>query len=554
MYIIGISAYYHDSSICLFKNKELIFAIEEEKFTGIKHDASFPHRSLEYTINKYNIHRDQIDMICYYENPKLKRNRVLLNSASNFFISPIKSFKSIFKINSNIKDLNKQLKKYSDNIFYSEHHKSHIYYSHSHSNFDDSICFSIDGVGEFDTTSVGYIKDNEFRYKTISEYPHSLGLFYAAMTAFLGFKPNEGEYKVMGLASYGNPDIFLEKIEKLINYREGKLTCNMRVFNWNRSDTTMFNDGLMDIVGIPPRFPDEEITEDHKNVAASVQKIYEEILFNLIKENREPDFFKITLGGGCAYNGSANGKLLKNFDFEQLWIPPAPSDAGSCIGACINYIHRTSGEIVKIEQSPFLGPSFSDDNLSNILDKESFTKFDNTDEMTEFVAKEIQNGKVIGWFQSNCEFGARALGNRSILADPTILGMRDRINSLVKKREGFRPFAPSVVRELQSNFFEMNGDIPYMNQVVKVKEEHKKILDSVTHIDGTARVHTVYEGNLFHKLLSKFEKLSGYPVLLNTSFNVKDKTMVMTPQDALDTFQNVDIDILVINNYLIQKK
>jgi len=208
MYIIGISAYYHDSSICLFKNKELIFAIEEEKFTGIKHDASFPHRSLEYIINKYNIRRDQIDMICYYENPKLKRNRVLLNSVLNFFISPIKSFKSIFKINSNIKDLNEQLKKYSDNIFYSEHHKSHIYYSHSHSNFDDSICFSIDGVGEFDTTSVGYIKDNEFRYKTISEYPHSLGLFYAAMTAFLGFKPNEGEYKVMGLASYGNPDIF----------------------------------------------------------------------------------------------------------------------------------------------------------------------------------------------------------------------------------------------------------------------------------------------------------------------------------------------------------
>lgn len=554
MYIIGISAYYHDSSICLFKNKELVFAIEEEKFTGIKHDASFPHRSLEYIISKYKINRDQIDMICYYENPKLKRNRVVLNSVRNFFISPIKSLKSIFKINSNIKDLDKQLRKYSDNIFYSEHHKSHIYYSHSHSNFDDSICFSIDGVGEFDTTSVGYIKDNKFRYKTLSEYPHSLGLFYAAMTAFLGFKPNEGEYKVMGLASYGNPDIFSEKIKKLINYRGGKLRCNMRVFSWDCSDTTMFNDGLMDIVGIPPRFLDEEITEDHKNVAASVQKIYEEILFDLIKKNQEPDFLNITLGGGCAYNGSANGKLLKNFNFEQLWIPPAPSDAGSCIGACINYIHQNSGEIIKIKQSPYLGPSFSDDDLKNILDKESFIKFDNTDEMTEFVAKEIQNGKVIGWFQNNCEFGARALGNRSILADPTSLGMRDRINSLVKKREGFRPFAPSVVRERQSNFFEMNGDIPYMNQVVKVKEEYIKILDSVTHIDGTARVHTVYKDSLFHKLLVKFEELSGYPVLLNTSFNIKDKTMVMTPMDALETFRDVDIDILVINNYLIQKK
>jgi carbamoyltransferase len=368
MYIIGISAYYHDSSICLFKNEELIFAIEEEKFTGIKHDASFPHKSLEYIIDKYKIKRDEIDMICYYEDPKLKRKRVILNGIINFFKSPVKSIKSFSKINSNLKDLTQQLKKYSDNIFYSEHHKSHIYYSHSHSNYDESVCFSIDGVGEFDTTSVGYISGDEFQYKSISEYPHSLGLFYAAMTAFLGFKPNEGEYKVMGLASYGNPNLYFDRMKNLITYREGKLECNMKVFNWDRSERTMFNDNLEKIIGLKQRIPDEEITEHHKNLAASVQKIYEKILFDIIYENRKPNISTITLGGGCAYNGSANGKILKNFDFKNLWIPPAPSDAGSCIGACVNYIHQTKGKIVKVNQNPFLGPSFIEDDIEIIME------------------------------------------------------------------------------------------------------------------------------------------------------------------------------------------
>jgi carbamoyltransferase len=554
MYIIGISAYYHDSSICLFKNEELIFAIEEEKFTGIKHDASFPHKSLEYIIDKYKIKRDEIDMICYYEDPKLKRKRVILNGIINFFKSPVKSIKSFSKINSNLKDLTQQLKKYSDNIFYSEHHKSHIYYSHSHSNYDESVCFSIDGVGEFDTTSVGYISGDEFQYKPISEYPHSLGLFYAAMTAFLGFKPNEGEYKVMGLASYGNPNLYFDRMKNLITYREGKLECNMKVFNWDRSERTMFNDNLEKIIGLKQRIPDEEITEHHKNLAASVQKIYEKILFDIIYENRNPNISTITLGGGCAYNGSANGKILKNFDFKNLWIPPAPSDAGSCIGACVNYIHQTKGKIVKVNQNPFLGPSFIEDDIEMIMENINHKKFETENNLIEYVSKKLYEGKVVGWFQGSCEFGARALGHRSILANPTIEGMKDRINSLVKKREGFRPFAPSVIKESQTEFFELLGDVPYMNQVVQVKSEYKNIFNSTTHVDGSARVHTVYEDTLFHELLKEFGKLSGLPVLLNTSFNIKDKTMVLTPQDAINTFNDVDIDLLIINNYLIEKK
>lgn len=554
MYIIGISAYYHDSSVCLFKNDDLIFAIEEEKFTGIKHDSSFPHNSLDYIIKTYRIKREDIEAICFYENPKLKQRRVLENIKKQWYRSPIYSIKSFLNIRSNIRDLKKELKKYSDNIFYSDHHHSHVYYSHSSSNYEDSICFSVDGVGEYDTTSVAYISENKLKYKTISEYPHSLGLFYAAMTAFLGFKPNEGEYKVMGLASYGNPLKYMKSVEALIKYSNGELTCNMDVFTWDRSRKTMFNNNLEKILGLKQRIPDDEITDAHKNLAASVQKAYENILFDIIADNKKPNIGNITLGGGCAYNGSANGKILNKFKFENLWIPPAPSDSGSSIGACVNYIHKTKGKIVKIKQSPFLGPHYDDGHFFNLIKGKRFKKFRNTEDLTTFVAKQIFDGKVVGWFQGRCEFGARALGNRSILANPMIPGMKDRINQLVKKREGFRPFAPSVTKERQSEFFNVNGDVPYMNQVVLVKSDYRNILNSVTHIDGTARVHTVYRNTLYHDLLREFEKLSSYPVLLNTSFNIKDKTMVLTPKDAFETFLDVDIDLLVINNYLIFKK
>jgi carbamoyltransferase len=554
MYIIGISAYYHDSSVCLFKNNDLIFAIEEEKFTGIKHDSSFPDKSLEYIIQNYEIKNEEIEAICFYENPKLKYKRVVENIKKNWYRSPIYSIKSFLDIKSNIKNLKKEVKKYSNNIFYSDHHQSHIYYSHSSSNYDESTCFSIDGVGEYDTTSVGHIKENELKYKTISKYPHSLGLFYAAMTAFLGFKPNEGEYKVMGLASYGNPLKYLKPLDDLISYSNGILICNMDVFTWDRSNKTMFNNKLEEILGLKQRLPNSEITDDHKNLAASVQKVYENILFEVIINNIKPTTKNITLGGGCAYNGSANGKILKRFKFENLWVPPAPSDAGSSIGACLNYIHKTKGIIPKIVQSPFLGPHYSDEHFFNLIKGKRFKKFRNTEELTTFVAKQIFDGNVVGWFQGRCEFGARALGNRSILANPMIHGMKDRINQLVKKREGFRPFAPSVTKERQSEFFNVNSDVPYMNQVVLVKTDYRDILNSVTHIDGTARVHTVYSNTLYYDLLREFEKLSSYPVLLNTSFNIKDKTMVLTPKDAFETFLDVDIDLLVINNYLIFKK
>lgn len=554
MYIIGISAYYHDASACLFKDGQLMFACEEEKFTGIKHDSSFPFKTIEYIFKKFKICKKDISMVCYYETPNLKLERVSSNIKKQLIKNPIYSIKSYFSIKKNIKELNRNLKMVSNNVFFSKHHLAHLYYSFFTSPFDEAITLSVDGVGEKDTMSFGYGNKNGVEYTLLSEYPHSLGLFYSAMTSFLGFKPNEGEYKVMGLASYGNPEIYIEKVRKLINFNNTLLTCNMDVFLWDKSNKIMFNEKLPELLGIDIRLPEETIEQKHKDLAASIQKRYEEIFFDILKTiTNITQVSNLCLSGGCAYNGTANGKIIRNTPFTHLWVPPAPSDAGSSIGACIHYLSKNNLLKNKITKNPFLGPEYYVEHEKTLFKGLKYRKYVTESGLKKFVAKELKNGKVVGWFQGHCEFGARALGNRSILANPTVKGMRDRINSVIKKREGFRPFAPMVIKEKQHQYFDMMDDVPYMNQVVKVKSEYVDKLDAVTHVDGTARVQTVYKNTLIYDLLIEFEKLSGYPILLNTSFNIKDKTMVLTPKDAVDTFKNTDIDILVINNYIIVK-
>jgi carbamoyltransferase len=554
MYIIGISSFYHDSSACLFKNNKLLFACEEEKFTGKKHDSSFPINTLEYIFKKFKIKDNEIDSICYYENPKLKKERVYKNALEQFLYNPLFSIKSIFKVNKNFKELNKFLLKYPNKVFYSTHHESHLYYSYYTSYFDNAIALSIDGVGETETAVIGIKDKNGINTISIADYPHSLGLFYSAMTSFLGFKPNEGEYKVMGLASYGDPDIYIKQVRELIQYKNTVLRCNMDVFTWNRSSTHMFNENLSYILDLEHRLPDEKIEQCHKDLAASIQKVYEEILFNMINVLYNFDISgNLCLGGGCAYNGTANGKITENTFFNHIWIPTAPSDAGSSIGACIHYLVKNKKLNNKISRNPFLGPQYDYEYFIKKLNQKKVKKFHLTSKMIEHVAQRIKNGQVVGWFQGHCEFGARALGNRSILANPTIKGMKDRINKVIKKREGFRPFAPMVTKEKQSQFFEMIDDIPYMNQIVKVRPEYVDELDTVTHVDGSARVQTVYPHTIIHDLLLEFEKISGYPILLNTSFNIKDKTMVLTPKDAIETFYNTEMDILVMGNYVIYK-
>ena len=553
-YVIGISAYYHDSSACLFKDGKLIFACEEEKFTGIKHDSSFPHKTIDFIFKTYKIKKEDIGAVCYYEEPELKLKRVVQNIKENFFTSPIHSILSYIKIKNNIKDLKMNLNKISDNVFYSKHHLSHQYYSFFTSNFKRATCLSVDGVGEFETASVGFANGQEIETITVSDYPHSIGLFYSAMTSFLGFKPNEGEYKVMGLASYGDPKVYLEKVRNLISFKNGGIKCNLKYFTWNKSNKIMFNSKLVEHLDITPRLPEEPIKAIHENLAASIQKVYEEVLFDLLKAiSQIDDTGNLCLSGGCAYNGSANGKILNNTSFRKLWIPVAPSDAGSSIGACVHYLVKNKQLQERVTQNPFLGPLYFYKDIEKLLINKKYHRFRSESKLLSYVAKKIHEGKVVGWFEGHCEFGARALGNRSILADPTKEGMKDRINNLVKKRENFRPFAPMVTVEDQDKYFIMDNEIPYMNQIVQVKSEYKDILKAVTHVDGTARVQSVHKYTIIHELLKEFEKLSGYPILLNTSFNIKDKTMVLTHKDAMNTFYNTKIDILIIENFLIYK-
>lgn len=541
MYIIGVSAYYHDSSACLFKDDELIFACEEEKFTGIKHDNSFPYKAIEHIFTAYGLTKSDIECVCYYEKPilRLKRRKSFLKSLGNNIL------------------VWRNLRKISNKIHYTPHHISHMTYSYLTSNFINATLVSIDGVGETATVSFGKGENGKVTQLKTIEYPNSLGLFYSAMTAFLGFKPNEGEYKVMGLASYGDPSIFRDKLKLLIHYGASVLDCNLDAFCWDKSNDMMFNEKLEELLGIEARMVGDPITQLHKDLAASVQERYESIFFQLISSAKLfYDTNNLCLGGGCAYNGSANGKVVPKGLYDRLWIPPAPSDAGSSVGTCLDYLSRIKGRYVKLNPSPFLGPSY---NRSVIQD--AITKTPNIiarkyklPKLLTLVASLLSSGLVVGWYQDRIEFGARALGNRSILANPTISSMKDTINKVIKKREGFRPFAPMVCFEDQGKYFESDEYVPYMNQVVKVKEEYRDILVAVTHIDGTARIQSVAKNAPCYDLLKEFEKITGYPILLNTSFNVKDKTMVLTPQDAMDTFLSTDMDVLVMGDYIIYKQ
>jgi carbamoyltransferase len=555
MYIIGISAYYHDSSVCLFRDNHLIFACEEEKFTGIKHDSSFPENALAYIYKHYKITPKNLQAVCYYEDPKIKYERVINNIKPQWFKNPLYSLKAFLNIRNNVKKIDKRLKELSSNVFYSTHHESHQYYSHYTSSFEESTCLSIDGVGEIDTVGLGVADYNGIKYASLATYPHSVGLFYSALTSYLGFKPNEGEYKVMGLAAYGDPKKYIKEVRELISFKNSKLECNMGVFCWNKNDKIMFNEKLSGLLSVPQRLPEEAIEQIHMDLAASVQLRYEEILYDIIKSTKPIiKSTNLTLSGGCAYNGTANGKIINKTHFNHLWISPAPSDSGSAVGSVIHYLVKEKKIKSKINKNPFLGPLYDIHSIRIAIGKNKYRTFESEFKLRTYIAQKLNEGKIVGWFNGHIEFGARALGNRSIFANPTIPEMKDKINSVIKKRENFRPFAPMVIKEKQHDYFEMVDDVPYMNQVVMVKDEYKDKLPAVTHVDGSARVQTVYKHTPTHDLLTEFEKLSGYPILLNTSFNVKDKTMVLTPKDAIDMFFETDMDILVLGRYVMYKK
>lgn len=559
MYILGISAFYHDSAACLYRNNTLLGAAEEERFSGVKGDCTFPNKTIKWLLESNRISEKDIDVICWYENPNEKKKRVL----ETFVRRPIKNFKRIINYLFKKKDktvseiLFKELK-FSKKIHFVDHHLSHASLSYFTSEFSECNIVTIDGVGEKETVTISKAKGNKITKLHSINYPHSLGLFYSAFTAFLGFKPNEGEYKVMGLASYGDPSIYYDLIRKTIDFKTNTVQVNMKYFSWDYSDSIMFNKNLAMLLNASPRLSEDPLEAHHKHIAASVQKIYEEILIEVIKFSYSLNTSSnLCLGGGCAYNGVANSQILKKSSYKNIWVPLSPSDGGSAIGACLHYINFIKKWKRKGPFDAYQGPSFNKNEIESTINHFSESvNFDHMD-LNDLISKcsfLLNEGNVIGWFQDRMEFGARALGNRSILASPLFPHMQDRINSVIKKREMFRPFAPSVTLDSAPEFFEINDPIPYMNMVVKVKDGFQ--LPAITHVDGTARVQTVtsFQNAKFYRLLKTFGELSGYPVLLNTSFNFKDQTITLYPKDAIERFMDSEMDFLVLGNFLISKK
>lgn len=552
---LGISAFYHDAAACIVKDGKVIAAAEEERFTEIKHDYSFPVNAINFCLKQANIDIKDVNEVCWYEIPELKKNRVLTTFKKRWLKTFLlkKKFLSDFEKNSPEKLL-KSIG-YEGVINYVSHHLSHAAFAYLTSPYKDADILVVDGVGEWDTVSIWKAKNKKIELVDSIQFPYSLGMFYSTMTAFLGFKPNEGEYKVMGLAPYGNPGKFYEKLKSIFEGNStDSMSMNQKYFTWEYSEKGMFNANLAKLLELEPRLPGEEVTSEHMDLAAATQAIYEFYFLKLVSEIKQKSTSEnLCLGGGCAYNGVANNKAYKYYN--NIFIPFAPSDAGSAIGACLlNYEGPLSAN-----NSPYLGEEIYSQDIPIILeqyrDKLSWLEFDD-DQLCSRVSKLILNGKIVAWVQGRMEFGARALGNRSILASPHEPKMREKLNYVIKKREGFRPFAPSVLAEDVNKYFIAKDSVPYMNQVVKVKNGAKSLFPAATHVDNTARIQSVHkESNpKYYLLLSELKRHSGHGVVLNTSYNLKDQTITRTAQQAIDRYINSDIDYLVLNNYIIIKK
>ena len=564
-YILGIACGYHDSSAALILDGVVIGAMEEERFTGIKHDSTFPTNAINWLYKDNKITGNDISVVTFYENPKLKLERIEESTKRGGLINFFKRKSIIDSNKEQAKEIESKIYEITNpNIIlaYGDHHLSHIAYSYYTSPFERATILSVDGVGEWETTVLAFAEGKNITKLQNIKFPHSLGMLYSAMTAFLGFKPNEGEYKVMGLAPYGNSETYLTKFKQLYTLTEdGGFEINMNYFTYDYSTNSMFNEKLAELFELPNRLPEDELTQQHKDLAATIQHQYEFLFFRLLNKMfaiRATN--NLCLSGGCAYNGTANGKILKNTGYKQLWIPPAPSDAGSAIGCALNYYYTHNESAVRVPNTnPYLGTFNTNDEIEAELknyENEVWYEFKNHSQIVRTISREITNGNVIGWYEGRMEFGSRALGNRSIFANPRDPQMKARVNKVIKKREGFRPFAPIVKEEDRLKYFDYKPLVPYMNQVVQVKEEHIKNLPAITHIDGSARIQTLNfkQHRRVYSLLRQLEEDNGYPIVLNTSFNVKDKTIVNTPKDAIDTFLDCDMDTLVLNNYIVKKK
>ena len=590
--ILGISAFYHDSAACIIKDGKIIAAAQEERFTRKKHDANYPKNAIEFVLNYANLKLSEVDQIVFFEKPFLKFERLLetyVAFAPKGFISfskamPLWIKEKLFQKNFLFNELKKHDEKYNSdvNIFFSDHHLSHASSAFFPSPFKEAVVLTADGVGEWATTTVAVGKNNKLEIKKEIHFPHSLGLLYSAFTYYTGFKVNSGEYKLMGLAPYGNP-IYEDKIKKLIDIKEdGTFRLNQKYFNY-ATGLTMTNNYFHNLFGQKPRnSKNERLTQFHMDIASSIQKVTEEIMLKLARAIRnEYGINNLCLAGGVALNCVANGKILKEKIFDNIWIQPAAGDAGGSLGAALAlwYIEQGNERIINPNDDmsgSYLGTEFSqiqiEDELKSIG---AIYKVENYEDLIEKTSDYLSKEKAIGWFQGRMEFGPRALGGRSILGDPRSDKMQKNLNLKVKYRESFRPFAPSVLKEDLSNWFEMNVDSPYMllvadinlNKQIEMTYEQKKLfgidklnikrseIPAVTHVDYSARVQTVSKNtnNRYYDLISKFKEKTGCPVLVNTSFNVRGEPIVNTPTDAFNCFMGTELDFLVIGNCILDK-
>ena len=567
MYNLGISCYYHDSAAALLKDGHVIAAVEEERFSRKKFDDGFPKMAIEWCLKEAGIKPNQIDSVAFYDKPVLKFERLLDNYIA---VAPrgLHSFLDVIPkwIHKRLwikNDIKKALKGFKGEIIFPEHHLSHAAHAFYTSPFEESAILTIDGVGEWSTTSLGYAKNNSITLTNDIRWPHSLGLFYSAFTYFLGFKVNEGEYKLMGLSSYGKPKYYDLILDNLIDVKnDGSIHLNMEYFAFTY-DKVMTNKKFSELFGIPPRKKDGKTEQIHYDIGASAQKILEDVLLKMA--NHVYEKFKIKnlcLGGGVALNGVANYRILKEGLFDNVHIPPSPGDAGSAVGAAqyLYYVyHKNSKDVSKnntqlIQENVYVGPSYSDGEIEKFLDSKniSYESFDR-ESLLKKTAQLIADGNVVGWYQGKMEWGPRALGNRSILADPRREDMKDILNRKIKHRESFRPFAPSILEEYASDYFDIDIPSPYMLMVAPVKKP--KEIPAVTHVDGTGRLQTVSkESNLlYYDLIKEFYKITGVPVIINTSMNVMGEPIVNTPEQAYQMIVKTDMDCIVMGNYLVRK-
>lgn len=609
MIILGISAYYHDSAAALIKDEHIIAAAQEERFTRIKHDESFPENAIKYCLKEAGITLDDINHIAFYDKPFIKFERLLetyLAEAPKGFKSFVMSMPVWLKEKLFLKETllrefqvlfeeitpnqtKKALKKYKTQVFeklmFGEHHQSHSASAFYPSPYEEAAILTIDGVGEWVTASLGYGKGNRIDFLKEIHFPHSLGLLYSAFTYYTGFKVNSGEYKVMGLAPYGTPRYSSLIKENIIDLKEdGSFKLNMSYFNYT-SGLSMTNERFNQLFGGPPRKMESPITQKEMDLAASVQDVTEEIIIKLTRHARMVTGSRnLCMAGGVALNCVANGKILKEKIFDNIWIQPASGDAGGALGSAFSVYYQelnnkrtTIPETTDKMQGSFIGPKFSKEEIRIYLDhvNATYDYIDDEEKLVDIVSRELSNDKIIGWHYDRMEFGPRALGHRSIIGDARNKKMQRIVNLKIKNRESFRPFAPSVLKEKVGDWFEFQEDSPYMLLVTSVKkdkcckapEEENKLfgieklniprseIPSITHIDYSARVQTVHKETnpRYHKLISKFEEKTGCAVILNTSFNVRGEPIVCTPEDSYRCFMKTELDILVIDNYILYK-